>query len=240
MTYEEFWLLEAAIINGALFSRLWGPIKSFELFWNKPYHGMTRLEVLETSCRLFGQGDIVACSLDRDEYIPSREEIDRLLYWESPTMTWYHVTAQGGARWERVAKPDWSRYFEDAGTEDKRGRPVLEITAGSVATLMRVLETFPAGTRAIERTVLRTALVPWKVSNWKTLPIGHCVRFAYVQHPIRDKPKEWWSIPDEWKEWFFALPSDEERRRERERWWRELYGWYEEYPRAGRASPSPP
>jgi len=201
MKYAEFWILETAVKFGVPFSRIVGPRDGIEAQWNKPYHNLSRSDMLNLLDRLARDGDIVAtddgdivATDDGDsEFIPDRQQIESWLVYDHPgeTKRWYHLTPQGGERWERFSCADWDRYhsFEWNWEEEN----VLEIAATTRENSERAFRyVVPWNSlRVFPESVGRPIRHPWSATYWKTLEVGYAVRFKceYVSevddsHPL--------------------------------------------------------
>ena len=114
---------------------------------------------------------------------------------------YYGLTGQGGSRWEHASAPRWDR-FVDAWRDLEEG----EITATTRELAGRYLasEAYD-GIEIVAGSEQWQELTSWPATYWKSLDIGHRVRFRY-QEPTQEgrEPKPVW-VED-----FLA----------------EVYGWY--------------
>ena len=115
----------------------------------------------------------------------------------------YGLTAQGGSRWETITQADWSRFFwvgsayihewiepgqEPLDLGEKAVEPVdYSIISGSDKKLIE--ESLTACAEAKGFTIVMPVwevMQPWRVTYWKTLPIGYQV--TYLHQYSRSKP----------------------------------------------------
>ena len=116
MDEAEFWLLDV-VVEGRVHMDwlLWDEL---DVALNRPVHGLDPDALLDLVDRLFRGGFIDAwelrCSDDREDMRRSldRSEIEAALHGCGPGFA-YGMTSRGGARWEAVTKPDWSRFIEE-------------------------------------------------------------------------------------------------------------------------------
>ena len=143
----EFWLLDVVVTGRVhLDWLLW---EQLEVALNRPGHGLDPDALLDMVDRLFRGGFIDAYgprrSDDRGDLGRSlhRSEIEAALHGCGPVMS-YGMTSRGGARWEAVTKPDWSRFLDEsagldpdevevAGLDRDRWLPTSGGTLGSLS-----------------------------------------------------------------------------------------------------------
>ncbi|WP_240360679.1 hypothetical protein [Pyxidicoccus caerfyrddinensis] len=99
----------------------------------------------------------------------------------------YSLTPEGGAAWERQARPDWSRYV-NAGEEPTAdgAADAWVIEAASLETAeeeVRFHETLGDGNQPVHASKRGEELVPWQVTYWKTLPRGYRLHYTTVPVP---------------------------------------------------------
>lgn len=210
-TWAEYWLLDVASLHPMSLQRLLHP----EIAWalNRTGHHLQRWELVEVVARLVNRGDIVVYSDDREDQRPSREELEAALVWSGPPYRgpYYRLTPQGGERWERLTKVDWSCYVENYTTH--RGSDVVtgQITGADHALVKECLS-FSEQAAGIEW----ERVEPWAVTRWKTLPLGHRVRFQR-EHPFEPTEtiwprREWNTQPRFSRGAVYAVPLAESRR----------------------------
>ena len=114
----------------------------------------------------------------------------------------YGLTAEGGAAWERAARPDWSRYIDDCawiagGGDPQRGLVEsdlwqYEITCADVALLERYFgferEFLLKPGIVVEGSVTRDVIRPWKATYWKVLPEAYRILFQTGRDERRSQP----------------------------------------------------
>lgn len=93
----------------------------------------------------------------------------------------YYLTSQGGARWESMASPDWSKFL-NIENFDCPGQGLLVGTTKNIVEKFLALDCFLAVSyKHIPGTEVWQVLEPWPATYWKTLPRGYQV--AYKTHP---------------------------------------------------------
>ncbi len=172
---------------------------------NKRWHGLTFDELVTTLYRLFRKGDLRAERFEKlsavslGEFIPTRDEIIRGLSYMPPYMrkegiapsiapsavgeeVYYWLTAQGGARWEAAARPDWNKYVDATSGLDENDFSIGE----TIASDRKLVEQCAYFSRYIENISIIAGseiwdiLEPWQATYWKTLPIGHRLRYRFT------------------------------------------------------------
>jgi hypothetical protein len=239
--FGEYWLLETAVTGRVPFNFIDCPPRALIAQWNKQPHGLSKEQLIATLHRLFQAGDISAwvdeCRiLDgkpeerflRDNYTPSLEEIERAFRWDEPENHQYvpryaySLTAQGGQRWEEIARPDWSRFHEldYIGEDAPTG---LIVTAGSLARAEEVLQSdFPRyQLRRIAGIDRLHELRPWHATYWKTLPDGYRLQWACERDP---------NEPAYDIEAARRFASDPELQRAAQERWEAYDRWHREFP----------
>jgi hypothetical protein len=207
MNRGEYWLLDSVV--EAWYPLVWLVSDDVEGSFNKRHHGLERDELVGVLAELFGGGDLLAKrvekSVTKEFFTPARAEIEAAL--EGRFDCLYGLTSQGGARWEEVSQPRWERYV--CGWVS--GEPQEGEIVGSDRTLVEKYDSLShyvwdisvvADSRRWE------VLQPWQATYWKTLPLGHRVRFSF----------EWVERPPEWKT--DAMISE---------WLKEIHNWYTPY-----------
>ncbi|GMU09689.1 hypothetical protein ASNO1_59430 [Corallococcus caeni] len=90
---------------------------------------------------------------------------------------WYTLTPEGGALWESLTRPDWSRYCKG-----EWGKEQTCLKAGSHERLEAELTwqaTDPWSER-VSGSEVWTVVRPWEATYWKTLPEGFEVRYRRI------------------------------------------------------------
>jgi hypothetical protein len=179
MDAADYWILDSA-------HEAWYPLDllvspDIEAAYNRATHGLSYEALLAVLERLFQRGDLAAELVERPEVRrptqPTRAEIEAAL--ARTIFMIYGLSLQGGARWEAVSQPDWRRYIYGAYTIDPHEG---EIIAQDRAVVETYLACLPYVTDTIVEPTSLTwdVLEPWHATYWKTLPIGHRVRFRYT------------------------------------------------------------
>jgi hypothetical protein len=183
MEKSEFWLLDVVV-------RMWYPLyllmdEEVALVFNRPGHGLSHDQLVDTLHRLFQRGDLIAAdTVEREpshEFVPAREQIEAALVDEM--RVYYGLTVQGGARWENYAKPNWRWYVNASYGTDENGKRIAEIEGSNCQRVQEYLSLHYEHYVMPDTTVHQESeeweeLVPWHIYYWRTLPKGYQVRFA--------------------------------------------------------------
>jgi hypothetical protein len=123
-------------------------------------------------------------SPDGLEELSSPEDISRAIDNSRPhSYSVYALTPEGGAVWERHARPDWSRYV-NAGQDEAPDAWVIEAASLEAAEAeFRHHETCGDENQPVPESRQGEALVPWQATYWKTLPAGYRLRYTIVPRP---------------------------------------------------------
>lgn len=201
MDKVEYWLLSYVVTARDTLG--WIIPESLEFIERRP-PGFTDKEIANAFERLFRRGDILAFRPVRPptgrepRFVPSRAEIDAGL--RNELAIYYELTPKGGDLWERVAAPDWDRFLSVRGGSRKEGvwaaSQNREILERYLAYLPHKWREFPVWGSEMWETV-----VPWQATYWKTLPLGHAVRFQ-IRRPRRIARRTEVTVPQYVEEWF--------------------------------------
>lgn len=171
MTADEFWFLDLVVT-------LQWPLRVLEADnlaekINADGHGLPHNRLVEVLLHLFQDGHLVAHDYEGDDFTPGKAAIEQGL--KGYRELFFGLTAQGGARWEALARPDWSRYLDaDVGCDPDE----LEILAGSKELIEEYLTVLPFSVDPVLGTETWDTLSPWNATYWKTLPLGHRFKSA--------------------------------------------------------------
>jgi hypothetical protein len=116
----------------------------------------------------------------------------------------FKLTSAGGHAWERIANPDWQRFYDqlyDAKT--------AEITSADLNTLMMVLGWFRelSGEQPVSESIRISSLVDHPILYWKILPRAFHAEFAVTRAEGKwslvdgECPqwfRDWWVSHEEW------------------------------------------
>jgi hypothetical protein len=199
MDEAEFWLLDV-VVEGRVHLDwlLWDEL---DVALNRPVHGLDPDALLDLVDRLFRGGFIDAwelrCSDDREDMRRSldRSEIEAALHGCGPGFA-YGMTARGGARWEAVTKPDWSRFIEESAGLDPDEVEAAGLDRDRVASFIRQ-HTLWAVVPDSERW---ETPIPWEATYWKTFPRGYRVTTGW-QREAPDKERDW-DAYKRWMQWY--------------------------------------
>lgn len=182
--------------------------------FNLEHHDLSRPELVEVLCRLFGDGDLVAIGpgdgepRTEDWLTPTEEQIRAAL--DRRLDLSYRLTARGGRRWEEASRPDWSGHVV---FDMHAGSEMQDITVACIdrrrleeATVMKGLFDFQSFHIDL-RTLAWDTVAPWKATYWKTLPEAHRARFRGFERSIgRLKSADWFPnyYCGAFQEWFYG------------------------------------
>ena len=192
MVDAELWLLETAATHLLGLRSLVHP--EIEMLLNKPGHGLERTALSELLERLNREGDIFIEHGDCRTRLYSAAELWGLLRPTRPhDGPCYGLTEKGGARWEKAAGADWSRYVSElwGNMQETASEDALlwegEIACADPERLDEwIAVRFPAfGQQILPGTGKREIVAPWKATYWKTLPAGHQVTCKAVHNNWR-------------------------------------------------------
>jgi hypothetical protein len=168
LTREAFWLLDAVVESRIHFSVLVNP--RLEEALNRRSHGLTESALVEQVLWLLDRG-LIAGWRDDATVAVTADSLRTALLEPGPrfgTTTFYGLTPAGGATWESMARPDWSRFHDgfEGGLEHLR---VVEAATTELA--LRHFERGWSLPLLPEAPKLET-LTPWQATYWKQLPRG--------------------------------------------------------------------
>jgi len=199
MDEAEFWLLDVVVTGRVhLDWLLW---EELDVALNRPGHGLDPDALLDLVDRLFRGGFIDAYgprrSDDREDFGRSlhRSETEAALHGCGPGFS-YGMTLRGGARWEAVAKPDWSRFLDESAGLDPDEVEVEGPDRDRVASHLR-RHTLWAVVPDSERW---ETLIPWQATYWKTIPHGYRVTAGWQQEAPTKAPD--WDDYKRWIQWY--------------------------------------
>ena len=195
MDEAEFWLLDVVVTARVHLD--WLLCDDLDEALNRPGHGLDPDALLDMVDRLFRGGFIDAAGPRRGGEPGDlglslhRSEIEAALHGYGPGLS-YGMTSRGGARWEAVAKPDWSRFLDESAGLDPDEVEVSGLDRDRVASHLR-RHTLFAVVPGSERW---ETLIPWQATYWKTVPRGYRVtvgwpREAPTKAPDGDGYKRW-------------------------------------------------
>lgn len=183
--YDEYWLLTTPVTGAVSLRLTYGPPKWHLGQWNRPGHSLNEAELAAAFHRLSELGWIELFRYNEFDK-PIAVAVDEILRAVSarPPHTHddfgYRLTPAGGARWEEITKPDWSRFYEvdvDADGDDPQVTIIIEalreedLDKAKRVYLDNVFSYLDLGPQKI------THLAPWHPTYWKTLPEGYRLRF---------------------------------------------------------------
>jgi hypothetical protein len=155
-----------------------------------PNHTFDELALALTE--LFARGDAMASIRQRlsrrrsKAFVPTLDEIDAGLRGSFELV--YELTPCGGARWEKVVRPDWSLYLSSS-----EGQRFSWTQAQSRGYLEYWIE--------VERSLGRIGelshwkeLRPWRPVYWKQLPVGYQAKCTLTKEESRT-PQGPWTFP---------------------------------------------
>lgn len=180
-TRGEYWLLESVAEYRVPLACLVDPRLDEAL--NKPPHGLSRAELLDTLERLVARGFVRATN--EQEELVTRDELSAALaegQWDRKSD--YGLTRAGGAAWEAFAAPNWSRRLDSSNDGDAR----YEVICADRGWLEAYLTALRREGTLDESTLVYDQVVPWSATYWRELPRGHRARFVFVRDSARWPP----------------------------------------------------
>ena len=139
---------------------------------------------------IFASTEIQRAQLNKAPHYMDRAEIDANLgvlvdagLVTKRSRNAYQLTSKGGAIWEKLAKPDWNRFWRDTYDEYVDGTTIVDIECHSPSKIVE-LENELSLLRI--RGFYMVALRPWQMTYWKQRDQGYRARYF--------APEEW--VPD--------------------------------------------
>jgi hypothetical protein len=206
MKREERWILEAAVTFTL-------PIRALtsdhlEALLNRGHHGLDPTGVANTLRHLLRENLIVLAPREGEARLDDEEELRQLVEvayrGRLSKTTYYELTAAGGAAWEQVARPNWERYIDASFRIDPDEGEVIcaDPARAEWYAFSPHQESAP-----LADSIRRDRLEPWPATYWKTLPVGHRIRFRYdSERPVHpeygsdawDKRIAWMDEANDW------------------------------------------
>lgn len=170
----------------------WSGVEILQEQYNKPWHGLSEEELIETFIYL-SSNDLIFCEFHRSspskdpkpkpkQYKLDLEFLKLLLYPDDLGLNiCYGLTAKGGALWESITSPNWDLYISGFATtlDDNSEGTWKCITEGSDRALIeRCIDESGFATPVDPAAVVWTDFSPWQATYWKTLPHGY--RAEYI------------------------------------------------------------
>ena len=180
MDRDTYWLLDAAVRNYMPLELLTLKYK-VTMIMNKPWHAMGEERLHHALHTSFTEGDLVAMAREdegpNELFVPTMEEVKTAFARTADRYIYYGLTAQGGARWEQASAPRWDRFLDTL-----RDLEEGEITATTREFAGRYLASQAYdGIEVVAGSEQWQELTPWPATYWKSLEIGHKVRFRYQE-----------------------------------------------------------
>lgn len=189
LPHGEAWLLEIAVRYELAIHTLTSP--NLREWLNRGSHELSRPELFRTLRRMFDLGDIEAFQRNvtsdaiNSFFSPSDSELEAALSRSDKGLT-YRLTIQGASRWEALANPNWTRYYQDWGWTGTH----VQIIAASRERLDELIENSETiwGVVMPKSGIVIEVFRPWRIApHWKQLPEGFRAEVPY---------KESWSLDD--------------------------------------------
>lgn len=190
MTYNEYWLLEAAATGGVPVDWIKRSPKSLQEQFNRRPPIMDADTAIDLLHRLIHEEFVVlidshVCeSQDELQDIVRRggEKVSRSqlndIAWSQRTYKgcggqyYYALTPQGGAYWESIARPDWDSFWDYKYLDDSGDRVTkIEVVSRNDEFIHSLMSVRPliAGTRLFPHTAQQMILPTWDATYWKVL-----------------------------------------------------------------------
>ncbi|GAA1030032.1 hypothetical protein GCM10009557_20620 [Virgisporangium ochraceum] len=199
MDEAEFWLLDVVVLARVRLD--WLLCEDLEEALNRPGHGLDPDALLDLMDRLFRGGVIYAAGpvrngdrAESDRPLP-RSEIEAALDGSEPTVS-YGMTSRGGALWEAVTRPDWSRFLDELAGTDPDEVEVSGFDRDRVAAHLRRHTLWPI----VPDSERWEALIPWQATYWKTFPRGYRVTAGWNTEEPTKTPD--WDVYNQWIRWY--------------------------------------
>ena len=187
MEYGEAWLLEILALYRLPVHCMTRAERPMSEWLNRGYHHLSKEALVSTLTSMFQSGEIDAYH-DDDMEKPATLRQFLLALGELDSTMHCGVTQGGGKRWEDLAEPDWSRFFEDVGWDGEN----VEITAATRDRLIELVSNadvlWQCNMSVAEVSI--TQFTPWEPLAWKTLPSGYRASVRYEQIPFTPRPRE--------------------------------------------------
>lgn len=186
MPHGEAWILETLCLHDVPMWCLTRNEEQMREWLMRGSHGLSLNDLREVLNRLFMSGDLVAFYYDdMVEFTPSVQQVDQALS-RQDTELLCGASAQGGARWEKLAEVRWDLFYEDSNRDAQSFelRAVTKDRIYEVLAYADILWRVRPNLAAVEF----TALSPFRPFRWKELPTGFC---AYVQFVTVDLGPRW-------------------------------------------------
>jgi hypothetical protein len=199
---KTFWFLDEVVESGVNLAVLRSP--RIEEILNRRTHGLGDNELVEFLASLCQAGlievknkeGVRACTLHEVERAFAQSGCVPRHY----SGFWYSLTPVGGAAWESVTHPEWSRY-----TDYSMGLSDIRIEAGSRERAHEEYaqaSTDPAHV-PVPGSYEESLLQPWAATYWKTLPTGFRIQYAWVEGTSnvawqlrQPRPRPWYTTPE--------------------------------------------
>jgi len=186
MNHAEAWLLEAVVETRVPLCFLVAP--NIEILFNRDGHGLEPDGLKKLLWAMFRRGDLLGYSWERDAFQPTLEELKAALVVtpvgrsreDDDRRVHYHLTQQGGARWEHYARPDWAKYVTSCQSWPDDDDNIIEVKIA--ASAKESLSRFFDGLGELDRVIVPGSismlrLAPWEEIYWKSLPEGYELTF---------------------------------------------------------------
>jgi hypothetical protein len=148
-------------------------------------------------------------------FIPSADEIQREFIYEEPSppeeeALSIFLTHQGGKLWELIFQPEWNKYFARGGDGVVHKLYCVNPDIGRKLIEMSHLLSYDdeSSCHLISGTEMWEEITPWRVNNWKILPVGYCVSYQTErivvnksQELIQERKKAHDFLMDVWR-WY--------------------------------------
>lgn len=218
VTKGHHWLLDAALEFPVPLAVLGAA--NFEEALNRPHHGCAIEEIAHSISILANRGEVrirtgrADRSGSKAQSLSEEHILDRI---KRPPLgdelSWYELTARGGAAWEGWARPDWGRYNDNC-------ERIVENSASCFTALLAANESIAEELLELERqlnqerividdSIKRRVLRQWRATYWKTLPQGHLIAFRTsprADRLSRARPQSAWNRWCALRRWYERPP----------------------------------
>ncbi|RKG54109.1 hypothetical protein D7X30_29415 [Corallococcus sp. AB011P] len=174
---RSFWFLDAVVELRENLAVLGSP--NIEVITNRRPHGLEARELAPMLASLCEAGLIRVKHSETDALARTLPEIESALAMSSCAPGrysgfWYGLTPEGGAVWESLTRPDWSRYSKGWSDGDEH---CFEAGGHELAGEEFAREASRPSRVLVPGSAVWTVMRPWSATYWKTVPVGFQVRY---------------------------------------------------------------
>lgn len=167
-------LLEARVLDLAVNEipplDVYGQNRQFDGWFNRPGRALPVEQRLGALLSLWARGLVFLCDAHHVRCNPDRPTIESRLS-GGGTDLYYALTPDGAGEWERLANPDWGRFFHQTSGRVLQSEKSASFEIQSRSLAERWLDLAPArGHGLVDTSTSWRHLTPWRATYWKSLP----------------------------------------------------------------------